>query len=53
MLEICHFQQEQIQRLRDDIARLKGKKPTPKITPSTLENTPRNQGKGPRLKQRH
>ncbi len=38
LLEIILFQQEQIQELRDEIARLKGQKPKPKIRPSTLEN---------------
>lgn len=38
LLEIIRFQQEQIQELRDEIARLKGQKPKPKIRPSTLEN---------------
>jgi len=38
LLEIIQFQQEQIQELRDEIARLKGQKPKPKIRPSTLEN---------------
>ena len=37
LLEICHYQQEQIQELRDEIARLKGHKPKPKIKPSKLE----------------
>jgi hypothetical protein len=37
LLEIIGFQQEQIQELRDEIARLKGQKPKPKIKPSTLE----------------
>jgi hypothetical protein len=37
LLEICHYQQEQIQELRDEIARLKGQKPKPKIRPSKLE----------------
>jgi hypothetical protein len=37
LLEICHYQQEQIQELRDEIARLKGQKPKPKIKPSKLE----------------
>jgi hypothetical protein len=37
LLEIIRFQQEQIQELRDEIARLKGQKPKPKIKPSTLE----------------
>ncbi|MGO8823340.1 MAG: hypothetical protein ACLQO6_19230 [Desulfomonilaceae bacterium] len=30
-VEIIRIQQEQIQELRDDIARLKGQKPKPKI----------------------
>ena len=41
LLEICQHQQEQIQQLRDEIARLKGEKPKPKIRPSTLETPPR------------
>ncbi len=36
LLEHCHRQQEQIQALRDEIARLKGQKPTPLIRPSAL-----------------
>jgi hypothetical protein len=31
LLEHCHRQQEQIQALRDEIARLKGQKPKPVI----------------------
>src|SRR5919106_725687 len=38
LLEFCHFQQEQIQALRDEIARLKGQKPKPNIKPSKLES---------------
>jgi hypothetical protein len=38
LLEICHHQQEQIQELRDEIARLKGLKPKPRIKPSKLES---------------
>jgi len=52
LLEICHHQQEQIQQLRDEIARLKGEKPKPKIRPSTLEAPPRGKKKGNRSKQR-
>ena len=37
LLEIIRFQQEEIQELRDEIARLKGQKPRPKIKPSALE----------------
>lgn len=33
LLEIIHLQQEQIQQLRDEVARLKGEKPKPKIRP--------------------
>lgn len=37
LLEIIRLQQEEIQELRDEIARLKGQKPKPKIKPSVLE----------------
>lgn len=37
LLELCHKQQEQIQALRDELARLKGQKPKPVIKPSVLE----------------
>ena len=37
LLEIIRIQQEQIQELRDEIARLKGQKPKPNIKPSVLE----------------
>jgi len=37
LLEIIQFQHEQIQELKDEIARLKGQKPKPKIRPSALE----------------
>ena len=50
LLELCHYQQEQIQALRDEIARLKGQKPKPKIKPSKLESgkkgEPRRKDKG-------
>jgi hypothetical protein len=54
LLEICHYQQEQIQQLRDEIARLKGEKPKPKIRPSALEKPPpKGEKKGERPKTRH
>ena len=37
LLEIIQLQREQIQALKDEIARLKGEKPRPKIMPSKLE----------------
>jgi hypothetical protein len=37
LLEIVQLQQEQIQGLKDEIARLKGENPRPKIKPSKLE----------------
>jgi hypothetical protein len=47
LLDICCLQQElilslreQIQVLRDEVARLKNQKPKPKIRPSSLENRP-------------
>jgi len=45
LLEIIQFQQEQIQELRDEIARLKGQKPKPKIRPSALEKDTSNKDK--------
>ena len=52
LLEVCHHQQEQIQQLRDEIARLKGQKPRPKFRPSALEGPPRGKHKGKRPKTR-
>ncbi len=52
LLEICHHQREQIQLLRDEVARLKGEKPKPKIRPSTLEKPPEGENKGERPKKR-
>jgi len=52
LLEICHTQKEKIQQLRDEIARLKGEKPKPKIRPSTLEKPPRGKKKKKRPKKR-
>lgn len=46
LIEIIHFQQEQIQLLKDEIARLKGQKPKPEIKPSTLENPPQRNNDG-------
>ena len=37
LLEIIQKQAEQIQMLKDEIARLKGQKPKPKIKPSNLD----------------
>ena len=37
------LQAEEIQQLKDEIARLKGQKPKPRIRPSTLEKTPKDQ----------
>jgi hypothetical protein len=37
LLELIHRMQEEIQELKDEIARLKGQKPKPKIKPSNLE----------------
>lgn len=45
LLEFCHFQQEQIQALRDEIARLNGQKPKPNIKPSKLESTEKGKEK--------
>ena len=52
LLEICHHQQEQIQQLRDEIARLKGEQGKPKIRPSTLEQPRADNTKGKRPKKR-
>ncbi|WP_291994104.1 transposase [Candidatus Accumulibacter sp. ACC003] len=46
LLELCHGQQEQIQALRDEVARLKGEKPKPVIKPSALEGERTGQKKG-------
>lgn len=44
LLQIIQLQQEQIQALKDEIARLKGQKPRPTIKPSKLEDASGNQG---------
>lgn len=41
LLELCHQQREEIQQLRDEIARLKGQKGKPAIKPSALEGNDR------------
>jgi len=46
LLEIIKQQAELIQELRDEIARLKGHNPKPKISPSVLEQPKRNSPKG-------
>jgi len=40
MLELCTLQREIIQKLKDEVARLKGEKARPKIRPSRLEEDP-------------
>ncbi len=42
LLEIVQVQQDLIQELRDEIARLKGQKPKPRIKPSSLGKKSRN-----------
>lgn len=42
LLELCHQQREEIQQLRDEIARLKGQKGKPAIKPSALEGNDRS-----------
>lgn len=46
LLEIIRQQTELIQELRDEIARLKGHNPKPKIPPSVLEQPKRNHPEG-------
>jgi hypothetical protein len=41
LLDIIRLQQERIRQLEDEIARLKGLKPRPRIAPSALESPPR------------
>jgi hypothetical protein len=47
LLQIIHLQQEKIQGLNDEIARLKGQKPKPKIKPSKLEDPAADKEKKP------
>jgi hypothetical protein len=60
LLEIIRLLQEEVQTLRDEIARLKGHKPKPPIKPSALEknskddqNTEKRPGSAKRRKTRH
>jgi uncharacterized small protein (DUF1192 family) len=49
LLSIIELQMEEIQLLKDEIARLKGQKPKPKIKPSSLEKRkPTNKRKKPK-----
>ncbi len=52
LLEIIHGLREQLQQLRDEVARLKGEKPRPKIRPSVLEKPAGGAKKGRRPKKR-
>ncbi|MFH1993561.1 MAG: transposase [Pseudomonadota bacterium] len=59
LFDICSLQQqlilslqEQVQILRDEIARLKNQKPKPKIKPSNLENRPDKDKKGNKKRSR-
>jgi Transposase IS66 family len=45
LLDIIRIQQESLQQLRDEIARLKGQKPKPTIKPSQLEQSGKGQQK--------
>ncbi|TFH66835.1 MAG: transposase [Gemmatimonadales bacterium] len=46
LVEIVSLQREEIQSLRDEIARLKGQKPKPQIKPSRLEESTCDKGEG-------
>ena len=58
LVEILQLQTEEIQNLRDEIARLKGQKPKPDIKPSKLEENSKQKSKAkdkkrPGSKKRH
>ncbi len=46
LIEIIQFQQETIQALKDEVARLKGTNQKPKVPPSNLGKTKKKKGKG-------
>ena len=52
LLEIVQQQSEEIQHLRDEIARLKGQKPKPKIKPSNLDKDTDKEKKNKKKKRR-
>ncbi len=51
LIEIIQFQQETIQALKDEVARLKGTNQKPKVPPSNLGKTKKKKGKGKKGKQ--
>jgi hypothetical protein len=46
LLEVIQLFREEIQNLNDEIARLKGQKPKPKIKPSNLDKDSHKDGNG-------